>query len=127
MPQVRIHPMGDEDMPGLLPRLDQMVEVTSRVGHCCCSHCLADQQKGEAEGEPCGVQRWRREEKVGEVGPVEEGFEGGAEVGDGVCASVVEEESGCVGAARVVDGCGVVFETVEERERGEEEGEAPVR
>lgn len=53
-------------------------------------------------------------------------FEKGAAMGYVVGASVLgEEEGGDGGGEGVVEGCGLVFEVVEEGEGGEEEGEAP--
>ncbi len=106
-----------------------MIEITPRLRHRHRPRGLAHDDHGQS-------QRYERrlaarESEPGHVGEEqvgEQALEHGGRVRDVVGAPVLtEQEGGDGGEAGVVGCCRPVFEEVEERERAEEEGNAPER
>ena len=112
-----------------------MIEISARVHHCRRSHRLANTKQYEAGDQPRvthaisrliirGVDP-RENFCVGKVLLMQITFEESEEVRDVVRAPVVEEEGGCGCNFGVVERCGVVFQTMEQRKGAQEEWEAP--
>lgn len=129
MPQPGIDPVRDELMPRVLLHLHRMIEVTPRLRHRHRPRALAHDdhrhsQRDENRLPPREPEPGRVREK--EVG--QQTFEDGGRVRDVVCPPVLaQQEGGDGGVPRVVGCCRPVLEEVEQRERAEEEGEAPER
>ena len=145
MPQPAVNPFRHKHMPLLPTRLHHMIEIPACLRHRhrphhlpCNKQCEPRDQPADAQSTtprflllllPCNNNNRRccPGERVtgGKRRLVDEALEEGEEVGDVVRAAIVQEEGGRGRAFRVVQGCGVVFQAVEEGEGGEEEAQAP--
>lgn len=131
MAQQRVHAVRDQHVAVLALHLHRVVEVAPRLGHGERARGLPDGHESQAENE-LDLDAEEDGPGPGEVALVgvegvgEEAFRRGGGVGEVVGPAVGgEEEGGDRGVAGVVGCCDVVFEEVEEAERGEEEGDAP--